>query len=57
VGNDSDPRRRGLLAEFGAFLREDKKWWLWPLVLLMIVLGALVILGGTDAAPFIYTLF
>jgi hypothetical protein len=49
--------KRGILAEFGAFLREDKKWWLWPLITLVIVLGALIAMGGTDAAPFIYTRF
>ena len=50
-------RRTGLVAEFWAFLRENKKWWLAPIVISMLLLGALVMLGGSAAAPFIYTLF
>lgn len=47
----------GLLAELWAFLRENKKWWLAPIVISVLLLGGLVLLGGTAAAPFIYTLF
>jgi len=49
--------RSGLLGEFWAFLRENKKWWLAPIVLSMLLLGLLVVLGGGAAAPFLYTLF
>ena len=49
--------RTGLVAEFWAFLRENKKWWLAPIVISILLLGALVMLGGSAAAPFIYTLF
>jgi hypothetical protein len=49
--------RRGLVAEFADFLMENKKWWLGPIVISILLLGALVFLGGTAAAPFIYTLF
>jgi hypothetical protein len=47
----------GFFAELFAFLRHNKKWWLTPIVVLLLLLGGLVILGGTGAAPFIYTLF
>jgi len=47
----------GLASEFVQFLRENKKWWLAPIVLSILGLGLLVLLGGTAAAPFIYTLF
>ena len=47
----------GLVKEFIAFLRENKKFWLIPLLLALLAIGALLILGGTAAAPFIYTLF
>lgn len=50
-------KRSGLAGEFIGFLKHNKKWWLLPIVLVMLVLGVLVILGGTGAAPFIYTLF
>lgn len=49
--------RTGLVSEFTAFLRENKKWWLAPIILSILFLGMLVLLGGTAAAPFIYTLF
>ena len=49
--------RSGLVAEFWAFLKDNKKWWLAPIVVSVLLLGALVLLGGTAAAPFIYTLF
>jgi hypothetical protein len=47
----------GFFGEFWLFLRDNKKWWLTPLLLILLVFGALVILGGTAVAPFIYTLF
>jgi hypothetical protein len=46
------------LREFWSFLRVRKKFWLLPLVLTMLVFGALLVLAqGTAVAPFIYTLF
>ena len=56
-GNLDDFEERGLVAEFITFLGENKKWWLLPIVLSIALLGALVFLSGTGAAPFIYTLF
>jgi len=38
-------------------LAQSKKWWLLPIVVVLIALGALAVVGGTAAAPFIYTLF
>jgi len=49
--------RIGLVGEFTDFLKESKKWWLVPIVIAILSLGLLVLLGGTAAAPFIYTLF
>ncbi len=47
-----------LLPELWAFLRVRKKFWLFPIVFMMLVFGALVILSqGSAVAPFIYTLF
>jgi hypothetical protein len=43
--------------EFIAFAAAHKKWWLLPLVFVLLALAALVFLGGSPAAPFIYTLF
>jgi drug/metabolite transporter superfamily protein YnfA len=47
----------GLAAEFWHFLRNSKKWWLLPIVVVLMLFGVLVLLSGTAAAPFIYTLF
>ena len=49
--------RTGLASEFTDFLKENKKWWLAPIIFSILGLGLLVLLGGTAAAPFIYTLF
>ncbi len=46
-----------LVGEFVEFLKENKKWWLAPIVISVLGLGLLVLLGGSAAAPFIYTLF
>ena len=46
-----------LIGEFWLFLRHNKKWWLLPILLMMLVFGLLVLFSGTGAAPFIYTLF
>ena len=47
----------GLLREFWDFLRCNKKWWLLPILITLLVLGTFVLLTGTAFAPFIYTLF
>jgi Family of unknown function (DUF5989) len=47
----------GLFREFLGMLMQNKKYWLIPLLLILLLIGALVILGSTAAAPFIYTLF
>ncbi len=49
--------RTGLVTEFWDFLKHNKKWWLAPIVISILGLGLLVLLGGSAAAPFIYTLF
>ena len=44
-----------LLGEFWEFLRHNKKWWLLPILIVLLVFGVLIFLSGTGAAPFIYT--
>jgi hypothetical protein len=47
-----------ILREFWDFLKVRKKWWLAPIVLFLVLLGALIILTeGSALAPFVYTLF
>ena len=50
----SDP---GIVREFWDFLMCSKKWWLLPIIISLLVVGVLVMISGTAAAPFIYTLF
>jgi hypothetical protein len=46
------------LADLWAFMRERKKLWLAPIIIVMITLGALIVFAqGSSLAPFIYTLF
>ena len=47
-----------LLKDLWAFMRERKKFWLAPIVIVMVMLGMLIVLAqGSAVAPFIYTLF
>ena len=46
-----------LLSEFWSFLAQNKKWWLLPIVIVMLLLGTLIFLSSTAVTPFIYTLF
>ena len=46
-----------LVAELWGFLRHNKKWWLLPIFVVLFLFGVLIVLSGTAAAPFIYTLF
>ena len=50
-------RPAGFLAEMWAFLASNKKWWLAPIIVLLLLFAALIALGSTAVAPFIYTLF
>ncbi len=49
--------QQGFLGETWSFLKENKKWWLLPIVAVLILFGVLVLLSGSAVAPFIYTLF
>lgn len=46
------------LKELWAFMRSRKKYWLLPIMIMMVLLGALIVMAqGSAVAPFIYTLF
>ena len=46
------------IKEFWIFLKVRKKYWLWPIIIVLVFFGGLIILSqGTAIAPFIYTLF
>ena len=48
----------GLMSELWAFMKARKKWWLVPIVIVMVAVGALLVFAqGSALAPFIYTIF
>ncbi len=47
-------RQPTLVEEFWQFLRFNKKWWLLPILVALLLLGTLVVLSGTALAPFVY---
>jgi hypothetical protein len=48
---------RGPVAQFFAFVFSNKKWWLTPIIVALVLVGVLAVLGGSGVAPFIYSLF
>ena len=47
----------GLVGEFIDYLRQNKKWWITPIVAVLLLMGLLILLSGTSVAPFIYTIW
>jgi len=47
----------GFFTELWLFMSENKKWWLLPLIMVLLIFAVLVVLSSTGLAPFIYTLF
>ena len=46
-----------LLGEFFAMMKQNKKFWLGPIIIILLLFGVLITLGSSAAAPFIYSLF
>lgn len=53
----SETKDKGFVGELLLMLKHNKKWWLTPIILVLILFGALIIMGSSSYAPFIYTLF
>jgi len=50
--------KRGVIGELWAFMKVRKKWWLAPIVVMLLLVGALLVFAqGSALAPFIYTIF
>jgi len=50
--------KRGVVSELWAFMKVRKKWWLLPIIVVMLLVGALMVFAhGSALAPFIYTIF
>jgi hypothetical protein len=52
-----EEKEMGFVSELLLMLKHNKKWWLTPIILVLILFGALIIMGSSSYAPFIYTLF
>jgi hypothetical protein len=50
-------RSSTFVGEFWRFLRENRKWWLVPIILTLLLVAALVVVAGSGAGPLVYTLF
>jgi hypothetical protein len=53
----ADHENQGLFGELWGFMSQNKKWWLLPILVVLLLFGFLILLSGTGLAPFIYTLF
>jgi hypothetical protein len=53
----AEQKNVGIVGEFIAFLKDNKKWWLLPILLVLVLLGFFAYLGATSVGPFIYTIF
>jgi len=50
--------RRGILGQLWDFMKVRKKWWLLPIIAVLLMVGALMVFAhGSALAPFIYTIF
>ena len=50
--------KHGLIGELWAYMKVRKKWWLLPIIVVMLLVGALLVFAqGSALAPFIYTIF
>ncbi len=50
-------QQRGLLREYFDLLRYHKKYWLAPIILILLAIGLFLMVGGTAVAPLIYAIF
>jgi flagellar biosynthesis component FlhA len=58
MSEDNDYGKGAIIKEFWEFLKVRKKWWLGPIVIILLLLGVFIILTeGSALAPFIYAIF
>ena len=50
-------KQASLLQELFAMMKQNKKYWLAPIIIVLLLFGVLITLGSSAAAPFIYSLF
>jgi len=49
--------RLGILSDFWSFMKIRKKWWMLPVIIMLVIAGVFVVAGGSALSPFIYALF
>jgi hypothetical protein len=54
---EAERKQPGMVRELWGLIRDNKKWWLTPIVVAAALLGLLMMLFGTPLSPLIYTLF
>jgi hypothetical protein len=54
---EAEQKDVGFFSELFGFLKHNKKWWLIPVIVVLLLVGVLGVLGSSAIAPFIYTLF
>jgi hypothetical protein len=54
---EAERKQPGMASELWGLVRDNKKWWLTPILVAAVLLGALMMLFGTPLSPLIYTLF
>lgn len=55
--SQADQPQPGILAEFWDFFLHNKKWWITPIIAVLLLMGLLILLSGSSVAPFIYTIW
>ena len=55
--SQSQEPQPGIVAEFWDFFLHNKKWWITPIIAVLLLMGLLILLSGTSVAPFIYTIW
>ena len=53
----AEQKRAGVIGEYLAFVRHNKKWWLLPILAILLLVSVMVVIGGTAAGPWLYALF
>ena len=49
--------RTSFLADYWRFLRQERKWWMLPVLVVLFLAGGIIVLAGTAGAPLLYALF
>lgn len=57
VAQEASRKRNSFVSEYFYLLRTNQKWWMLPLLALLLLLAGLFVMSGTPLAPLIYTVF